>query len=890
MSDTSFRIENGVLVSFFGDEETVVIPEGVSVIGDCAITRKQNLKKVVVPEGVKSIGRESFLMNPQLEEVLLPGSLETIGISAFSGCINLKRIEISQPSSLRKINSWAFQYCKELREIVIPPKAVIGTDAFAGCVTLADEDGFLILGGYLYGYFGESEEITVPDSVAVIEQGAFIRKSNLRQVTIPDNVKIIKTGAFDYCFQLTKIYVPDSVVVEDRAFSSCRGLADEAGMLVVNGNLCEYYGESDDIVIPEGVSKISTGVFCQRENIKSVVFPEGLTAIGDSAFGNCTGITSLKLPESLETIGEKAFWNTSLSCIEIPKNTTSIGEKAFDSCSLLKKIIIQGNNTDIAETAFTNCNSIQPDDDGFIIIGKTLYRYLGSNNDVIVPDGITTIGISAFNNRKNITSVKLPDSVTAIKEMAFADCSGLKSIELPHGVKEIETCTFMRCSRLSSILLPATLTKLGSSAFSGCTSIVSVSLPEGCYSIGYRAFYNCRSLREIIIEGVITEVGEAAFIGCDSLITCLVDPALIPETDSKIMASLSWINAPEALKKAAHKEETTKFALSKKKKILPVVFKNDMVLALHTFAENGKITKKNVDDEFLNPAINANATQCTAFLMDWKSGKVSTKDAAKRIEHELSKDPLNATDMKKLWSTQKLKDGTLEITSYKGNDTAITIPNRIGKDVVTRIGDSALSPLKKGRPQAQGEPLTRIVSVEISEGIAEIGREAFSGCSSLVSVSVPESLKRIDYLAFAGCSLLSEINLSDSIEIYNGAFSACKALADTNGFLIIRNALYAYAGREKVLETPNGVKSVQYRAFLDCTDLVSLFLPSSVGNIGAEAFEGCTALEEITIASEHAFVGGNAFHNCKKLKAVYVPKGSTTENYVKQQCKKVKPI
>ena len=96
MSDTSFRIENGVLVSFFGDEETVVIPEGVSVIGDCAITRKQNLKKVVVPEGVKSIGRESFLMNPQLEEALLPGSLETIGISAFSGCINLKRIEISQ--------------------------------------------------------------------------------------------------------------------------------------------------------------------------------------------------------------------------------------------------------------------------------------------------------------------------------------------------------------------------------------------------------------------------------------------------------------------------------------------------------------------------------------------------------------------------------------------------------------------------------------------------------------------------------------------------------------------------------------------------------------------------------------------------------------------------
>ena len=895
MNESSFTIENGVLVRYSGSDESLVIPEGVSIIGQRSFftpfQKRATPRKIIIPEGVKTIGREAFLWNSQLEEIILPASLERIEYGAFSGCGELKRVEISQPSNLDTIDTSAFDACSKLESINIPDETTVGFGAFSRCDALADENGWIVINGVLHGYDGEAAVVTIPDTVSVIGGTAFkYQGQTITTVVIPDSVKTIKAFAFSGCEKLTHLSLPDEIVIEDDAFLRCKGLANEEGMIIIHGNLCGYYGDSDNIVIPDGVTRISSGVFGQRQNIRSVVFPAGLIEIGDNAFGNCAGISSITLPDSLESIGKNAFRGTSISSVEIPENTKIIGDNAFESCSRLKQVIVKGHDTHISGTAFINCHSLQADDDGFIIIGSTLFRYLGKNNDVCVPDGVTIVGVSAFNNRNNVTSVKLPGSIAEINEMAFAYCSRLTAIELPDGIKEIESCTFLNCGSLSSIVLPASLTKFGSSAFSGCTSLTSITLPKECYSIGYRGFYNCSSLKEIIIEGTITEVGEDAFTGCGSLLNVLVDPALTSEVEAKIKTSLSWVNAPDALKKAAHKEATLSYAFSKKKRILPIIFDNDMVLALHTFAENGKITKKNVDEEFLNPAVEAQATQCTAFLMDWKSGNVSAKDAAKKLDRELSKDPFNATDMKKIWSYSKLEDGSLEITSYKGNDTAIVIPSRIGKDPVSRVGDYALSPLKKGRSQIQSEPLLRIKTAVISEGIKEIGRAALSGCSGLISVTLPDSLKRIDYLAFEGCSSLAEINLADGVEILGSAFSGCKGLADAEGFLIIRGSLSAYAGHAKELTTPSTVTSLAVGAFRDCIGLTKVRLPKNVGYIGAEAFDGCTALEEVTIENDCVFVGGNAFHNCRKLKAVYVPRGSTTESYVKHQCKKVKPI
>ena len=67
--------------------------------------------------------------------------------------------------------------------------------------------------------------------------------------------------------------------------------------------------------------------------------------------------------------------------------------------------------------------------------------------------------------------------------------------------------------------------------------------------------------------------------------------------------------------------------------------------------------------------------------------------------------------------------------------------------------------------------------VVVSEGVVEIGDEAFAFCDGLLSVTLPSTLKRIGKSAFQECVNLSKINLPQGIEeIGEAAFCNCLAL------------------------------------------------------------------------------------------------------------------
>ena len=58
---------------------------------------------------------------------------------------------------------------------------------------------------------------------------------------------------------------------------------------------------------------------------------------------------------------------------------------------------------------------------------------------------------------------------------------------------------------------------------------------------------------------------------------------------------------------------------SYKKNYLPYIFENDFVEGMKAIAETGKIDLKEFDDVYLIPAQEANAIQCTAFLVEWRN-------------------------------------------------------------------------------------------------------------------------------------------------------------------------------------------------------------------------------------------------------------------------------
>ena len=174
-----FEIKNGVLVKYRGNDTDVVIPDGVTEIGDYAFNGCKSLSNITIPEGVKKIGN-----------------------SAFAGCSSLK--SITMPESVTSIRDFAFKECKALKNITIPEGvARIGEWAFEGCISLTN--------------------ITIPRSVTSIERGAFRMCKSLKNITISKGVRKIGDGAFYGCGSLTNITIPKSAMsIGDYAFGNCK--------------------------------------------------------------------------------------------------------------------------------------------------------------------------------------------------------------------------------------------------------------------------------------------------------------------------------------------------------------------------------------------------------------------------------------------------------------------------------------------------------------------------------------------------------------------------------------------------------------------------------------------------------------------------------------------
>ncbi|MBS6590236.1 MAG: leucine-rich repeat domain-containing protein [Ruminococcus sp.] len=148
-----------------------------------------------------------------------------------------------------------------------------------------------------------------------------------------EKVTIVGAGAFEWN-EILIAYIPDSVVlIEDGAFANNKKM-----FYVYIGNSVEKIGVDafayctrlKNVRMSSKIKNIDNLAFEECYKLKGLDFPEGLIRIGACAFTGCD-FTEICFPESLLEIGDKAFKNCNkLSDVSFKSTNTIYSENTFE--------------------------------------------------------------------------------------------------------------------------------------------------------------------------------------------------------------------------------------------------------------------------------------------------------------------------------------------------------------------------------------------------------------------------------------------------------------------------------------------------------------------------------------------------------------------------------
>ena len=263
MSD--FVIKNGVLKKYTGKAEHVIIPEGVTEIGN-----KETFSLGYLSMGELSMPAGAFEENKKLVSVKIPEGCEKISGLAFMGCSNLKTVEI--PSSVTIIKNSAFSHCTGLTSIQLPEGVTeIGNKVFYKCSSLTS--------------------VYLPDSVTTIGNQAFEGCSSLEMISLPENVQ----------------FEPDSFPETAKIIYRKKELSADKNFMIKDHVLLTYLGDEEFVKIPENVFEIASSAFANHEFLLSVDIPDSVAKIHDCAFSMCSHLEKVSIPQSAK-IGENIFY------------------------------------------------------------------------------------------------------------------------------------------------------------------------------------------------------------------------------------------------------------------------------------------------------------------------------------------------------------------------------------------------------------------------------------------------------------------------------------------------------------------------------------------------------------------------------------------------------
>ncbi len=196
-----------------------------------------------------------------------------------------------------------------------------------------------------------------------------------------------------------------------------------------------------------------------------------------------------------------------------------------------------------------------------------------------------------------------------------------------------------------------------------------------------------------------------------------------------------------------------------------------------------------------------------------------------------------------------------------------------GKNVVWSLEDGKLTVSGDGAMRNYPSPSDTpwfeysdsISSVVISDGITDIGKNAFAYCR-ISEVSLPPSVTSVRNGAFSFCYKLKSFKAAGLTDLGERVFDSCYNLSSVS--------------------LPNALQSIGDYCFVGCTSLKRLTFPRELEKIGSYAFLNCITLSSVVLYASVTEIGKGAFMSCYNLKDAHIPDGVTEiADYVFLDCR-----
>lgn len=241
-TSTDFNCDNKTDASHNG----ISVFDGFMIEGARLIDYYGNKESITIPSFVRSISAQAFAENKIIKEVIIPENVTLIGSLAFANCSNLLHIKVKNNNT------------------------IIGEGAFDRTAWYNNQnDGLVYYGNTLYSVKGKCKSnVEIEKGTTSISPFAFYNRKELKSITVPESIQVINTGAFMDCISLKEINFigKELKYICDMAFQNCEKI--------------------DKVYLPKSVKHIGKA-FNGCNNLENILIYDNVDFIDEEAFENC---------------------------------------------------------------------------------------------------------------------------------------------------------------------------------------------------------------------------------------------------------------------------------------------------------------------------------------------------------------------------------------------------------------------------------------------------------------------------------------------------------------------------------------------------------------------------------------------------------------------------